>query len=234
MTREIVFDTETTGRDAAAGDRIVEMGCVELLNHIPTGRHYHTYLNPQRAVEPGALAVHGLSNEFLAGHPLFGEVVDQFAAFVGDARLVIHNASFDMAFLNAELKRLGRPTLPMDRAIDTLQLARRKHPGASNSLDALCTRYGIDNTKRTKHGALLDAEILAEVYIELLGGKQADLGLGPARAASAGLGGTSSTAARRPRREAVSRLTDAERERHRAFIATLGDKALWAAYLGES
>ena len=234
MTREIVLDTETTGRDANAGDRIVEIGCVELINHIPTGRHYHTYLNPQRAVEAGALAVHGLSNEFLAGHPLFAEVADTFAAFIGDAKLVIHNAAFDMSFLNAEFTRLGRPALPPDRALDTLQLARRKHPGASNSLDALCSRYGIDNSKRTKHGALLDAEILAEVYIELLGGKQADLGLGPVRAAPSTAGGTSSSGgASRAKREAVSLLSNAEREAHRAFVKGLGGSPLWGAYLGD-
>ena len=232
MTREIVFDTETTGRDAAAGDRIVEIGCVELVNHIPTGQHYHTYLNPQRAVEPGAFAVHGLSNDFLAKHPVFAEVADRFMAFVGEARLVIHNAAFDMSFLNAELNRLKRPPLPMDRAIDTLSLARRKHPGASHSLDALCGRYGIDNTRRTKHGALLDAEILAEVYIELLGGKQADLGLAPVRATASAAGALAGQVRRRPR-EAASRLTDAERTAHRVFVAGLGANPLWAAYLGE-
>ena len=233
MTREIVLDTETTGRDANAGDRIVEIGCVELINHIPTGRHYHTYLNPQRAVEAGALAVHGLSNEFLAGHPLFAEVADTFAAFIGDAKLVIHNAAFDMSFLNAEFTRLGRPALPPDRALDTLQLARRKHPGASNSLDALCSRYGIDNSKRTKHGALLDAEILAEVYIELTGGRQADLGLSVARdiVRPGGLGNAGPTI---PRVPPPSRLTDQDRAAHLSFVATLGGNALWRDYLKEA
>lgn len=234
MTREIVLDTETTGRDAAAGDRIVEIGCVELINHIPTGRHYHTYLNPQRAVEAGALAVHGLSNEFLADKPLFAEVAEALNAFIGEAKLVIHNAAFDVGFLNAEYARLKQPALTMDRVVDTLMLARRKHPGASNSLDALCSRYGIDNSKRTKHGALLDAEILAEVYIELLGGKQADLGLGPVRPAAAAGGALASAGAGRTRRPAKSLLTEAEREAHHAFVATLGANALWSAYLTET
>ncbi|MBX9874858.1 MAG: DNA polymerase III subunit epsilon, partial [Beijerinckiaceae bacterium] len=176
--REIVLDTETTGVDANAGDRIVEIGCVELVNHCPSGRSFHCYLNPQRPMSEGAFRVHGLSDAFLADKPLFAAVADEFESFIADARLVIHNAAFDIGFLNMELKRIGRGPLEQARVVDTLAMARRKHPGAGNSLDALCSRYGIDNTRRTKHGALLDAEILAEVYIELIGGKQTSLGLG--------------------------------------------------------
>jgi DNA polymerase-3 subunit epsilon len=232
--REIVLDTETTGVDAANGDRIVEIGCVELLNHIPTGRTWHIYLNPERSMPAGALQVHGLTDEFLKDKPLFAEVVGDFLAFVDGARLVAHNAQFDAAFLDAELGRLGRPPLDMDRVVDSLALARRKHPGAPNSLDALCARYGIDNSRRTKHGALLDAEILAEVYIELIGGKQADLGLGSiVMRRPDEVGGT----ARRERMirpvPLKPRLTEEERAAHAAFLRTLGDAAIWRQYLGE-
>jgi DNA polymerase-3 subunit epsilon len=233
MLREIVLDTETTGTDPAAGDRIVEIGCVELLNHIPTGKTYHTYLNPERAVAAGAVAVHGLTDAFLKDKPRFAEVVEEFAAFIGDARLVIHNAAFDVGFLNAEFARTGHPKIGMERAVDTLAMARRRHPGASNSLDALCTRYGIDNSRRTKHGALLDSEILAEVYIELLGGKQADLGLVLAPANAPAVAATTTAAPREVRPRAfTSRLSDGEREAHAAFVAKLGEKALWRDYLG--
>jgi DNA polymerase-3 subunit epsilon len=230
VLREIVLDTETTGTDPGAGDRIIEIGCVELLSHIPTGRSFHRYLNPQRSVSAGALAVHGLSDAFLADKPPFAAIVDEFVDFLGDGRLVIHNAAFDIGFLNAEFGRTGHAPIALNQVIDTLSLARRKHPGASNSLDALCARYGIDNSKRTKHGALLDAEILAEVYIELIGGKQADLDL--TTRPQAPIARPISTAA--PPRITISRLTDLEREVHRAFVATLGDEALWRDYLGES
>ncbi|KAA2237863.1 DNA polymerase III subunit epsilon [Salinarimonas soli] len=236
MLREIVLDTETTGTDAAGGDRVIEIGCVELLRHIPTGRTYHVYINPQRPVSEGAFRVHGLSDAFLADKPLFAAVAEEFAAFIEGARLVIHNAAFDVGFLNAEFARLGRPPIAPDLVVDTLTMARRKHPGASNSLDALCNRYGIDNSRRTKHGALLDSEILAEVYIELLGGKQADLGLvlsTPAAAERMDASGAPVRALPRGERPAASRLTDAEREAHLAFVAKLGDKALWRDYLGE-
>src|SRR5918992_3682117 len=176
MLREIVLDTETTGTDPA-GDRIVEIGCVELVNYIPTGRTYHVYVNPQRPVSQGAFEVHGLSDGFLADKPVFAAIAPDFMEFVRDARLVIHNAAFDIGFLNAELGRCGHPAFVLDKAACTLTLARRKHPSAPNNLDALCPRYSIDNSRRTKHGALLDAEILAEVYIELIGGKQAGLDL---------------------------------------------------------
>jgi DNA polymerase III subunit epsilon len=235
MLREIVLDTETTGTDPAAGDRIVEIGCVELLNHFPTGRFYHVYINPQRPMSAGAFAVHGLSDEFLADKPVFAAVADELVEFLGDGRLVIHNAAFDVGFLNAEFARTGHKAIILNQVVDTLSLARRRHPGAANSLDALCTRYGIDNSRRTKHGALLDSEILAEVYIELIGGKQADLGLALRPGAGRGFGRRDAAAAPREAhvRPTISLLTDAEREAHEAFIRTLGPNALWREYLGE-
>jgi len=175
--REIVFDTETTGLDPESGHRVVEIGCLELFNHLPTGRSFQCYINPERDMPEGAFAVHGLSAEFLAGHPVFSDVVDSFLTFIGDSRLVIHNAAFDLKFINAELKRTNRPPLNATRAVDTVEMARRKFPGAPASLDALCKRFNVDNSQRTKHGALLDAELLAEVYLELVGGRQATLGL---------------------------------------------------------
>jgi DNA polymerase-3 subunit epsilon len=176
--REIVLDTETTGLSPAEGDRLVEIGCIELLNHMPTGETHHCYVNPEMPMPEGARKVHGLDDEFLADKPVFAKVADAFIGFIGDAPLVIHNASFDMGFLNAELTRLGRNPLPASRAIDTVSMARNKFPGAPASLDALCRRFGIDNSARTLHGALLDAELLAEVYLELIGGRQPDLVLG--------------------------------------------------------
>src|SRR5689334_24296874 len=173
--REIVVDTETTGLDPLRGDRLVEIGCVELFNHMPTGQTFHRYINPERDMSQEAYAVHGLSTEFLADKPLFAAVAEEFLAFVGDAPLIIHNASFDASFINAELERVGRSPLPRERLVDTLLLARRKHPGVSNRLDDLCSRYAIDNSHRTKHGALLDAELLAEVYIDLIGARQSQL-----------------------------------------------------------
>ncbi|MDJ1158721.1 DNA polymerase III subunit epsilon [Chelatococcus sp. SYSU_G07232] len=235
MLREIVLDTETTGVDAARGDRIIEIGGVELLNHIPTGRTFHVYINPERPVSRGAFEVHGLSDEFLADKPVFAAIADDFIAFARDARLVIHNAAFDVGFLDMELKRLGHSPIQPELVVDTLALARRKHPGALNSLDALCARYGIDNSRRTKHGALLDAEILAEVYIELIGGKQADLGLvGPASARVLTVAvAKGQRAAQRPL-PLAPRLTEAERAAHAAFVATLGPQAIWRDYLGEN
>lgn len=236
MLREIVLDTETTGTEHASGDRIIEIGCVELLNHIPTGRSYHVYINPERPVSAGALAVHGLSDEFLADKPVFAAVVDEFVEFVGDGRLVIHNAAFDVGFLNAEFARTGHAQITLADVVDTLTMARRKHPGAANNLDALCSRYGIDNSRRTKHGALLDAEILAEVYIELIGGRQVGFDLSMQPAARAGFrSGLGSAAPREARpRTMISRLTDAERQAHEAFIQTLGSSPLWHEYIGES
>ncbi len=231
MLREVVLDTETTGTDPAAGDRVVEIGMVELLNHIPTGETRQIYCNPQRPMSEGAFRVHGLSDQFLADKPVFAAVADEVAGFLSDARLVIHNAAFDIGFLNAEFARTGHPTLLMTRVVDTLGLARRRHPGASNSLDALCARYGIDNSRRTKHGALLDAELLAEVYIELIGGKQADLGLAIVRPETMP-GAQAIEIRRRETRIIVTRLSDAERDAHAAFVATLGPNSLWNSYLG--
>jgi len=223
--REIVLDTETTGLDHASGDRVIEIAGVELLNRFPTRNSFHTYLNPEREISVEAENVHGLSASFLSDKPRFDERVEEFLAFLGGARLVIHNASFDIAFLNAELARVGRAPIPFERVVDTLSLARRKHPGAPNSLDALCARYGIDNTSRAKHGALLDAELLAEVYIELTGGRQTGLALEiVASEVSAQAAGRPA-----PRREVAlpSRLTSDEVARHDALTATLGEKAVW-------
>lgn len=182
--REVVFDTETTGLDPESGHRVVEIGCLELINHLPTGRSFQRYLNPERDMPEGAFAVHGLSAEFLSGHPVFEAVADEFLGFIGDSRLIIHNAAFDLKFMNAELRRVNRALLDAARAVDTVELARRKFPGAPASLDALCKRFNIDNSQRTKHGALLDAELLAEVYLELVGGRQATLGLAGSELAS--------------------------------------------------
>lgn len=234
MLREIVFDTETTGVQANNGDRLVEIGCVELLNHIPTGRNFHVYINPERSMPVEAFDIHGLSAEFLADKPLFAEIADRFCEFIGDSRLIAHNATFDIGFLNAEFTRTGHPALSMSRVIDTLMLARRKNPGSPASLDALCSRYGIDNSRRTKHGALMDAEILAEVYIELIGGKQADLGLGTASSRARSLAAASEkTNANRAKRIFVPHLSEEEIGRHRAFIARMGEKAIWQDYLPE-
>jgi DNA polymerase III subunit epsilon len=235
MLREIVLDTETTGTEARGGDRLIEIGAVELLNHIPTGRTFHRYCNPQRPVSEGAFAVHGLSDAFLADKPTFAEIAGALLAFLGDGRLVIHNAPFDVGFLNMEYARLGDgapPPIQLEAVVDTLPMARRKHPGAANNLDALCARYGIDNARRTKHGALLDAQILAEVYVELLGGKQTSLGL-----LEAGTAGPAAGAPVQPGRPAAprpyrSRLTEAERARHDGFRASLGPTAIWAEYIG--
>lgn len=177
MIREIVLDTETTGFEPSQGHRLVEIGCLELINHVPTGRVFHTYLNPNRDVPQDAYAVHGLSYEFLKDHPPFQDMASPFLEFIEDSSLVIHNAKFDMKFLNAELKDHDLPEIPFNRAVDTLMIARRKFPGSPASLDALCKRFGVDNKARNKHGALLDAELLAQVYLELIGGKQPGLSL---------------------------------------------------------
>lgn len=225
--REIVLDTETTGLDPETGDRIVEIGAVELLNHVPTGRTFHQYINPQRAMPAEAFAVHGLGDDFLADKPVFAQIAEAFLTFIGDARLVIHNATFDMRFINAELGWLSLPPIPGDRAVDTLAIARRRFPGAPASLDALCRRFGIDNSSRTLHGALLDSEILAEVYLELIGGRQPDFGLsvtGPATRP----GQTAEVWRPRPRaRPLPLRLTEEEAAAHAAFVAAMGDGALW-------
>ncbi len=229
--REIVLDTETTGLDPNKGDRLVEIGCIELLNRIPTGATFHAYLNPDRDMPAEAFAIHGLSIEFLKTHKRFADVVDDFLAFIGnDAPLVIHNASFDHGFLCAELKRLDRALVSRDRLVDTLALARRKHSAGPYNLDALCGKYGIDNSRRSKHGALLDAEILAEVYLELIGGRQAQLGLAESTGTrTTGIDGVAAVRARPA--PLTSPLTDAERTAHAQFVATLGDNAIWRNYL---
>ena len=226
--REIVFDTETTGLDCLTGDRLIEIGCVELLNHIPTGRTFHAYVNPRRAVPYEAAAIHGLTDEFLRDHPGFENVVDAFSEFVGDSALVAHNAGFDRGFINMELGRCGRSIFEEHRFVDTLVLARRRHPNGPNSLDALCARYAIDTSARTKHGALIDAKILAEVYLELMGGRQSSLLLGVQRLKSAAVA-TLGAIRIRPR-PLLPRLTDEDEAAHRAFLAGLGGEPLWLRY----
>ena len=228
--REIVLDTETTGLDPAQGHRLVEVGCIELLNRIPTGANFHAYLNPEREMPAEAFAIHGLSGEFLKDQKRFAEIADEFLVFIGDAPLVIHNASFDHGFLNAELKRTERVLIARERLVDTLLLARRKHPAGPNRLDDLCARYGIDNSRRTKHGALLDAEILAEVYLELIGARQAQLGLAE-NVERRGNGDGGAVASRARSTPLPPRIGDAERAAHRKFVESLGEKALWRNYM---
>ena len=233
MLREIVLDTETTGLDPKRGDRVIEIGCVELVNRIPTGREFHRYINPERDVPAEAEAVHGLSTAFLKDKPVFAAVVEDFLAFVAGDMLIIHNASFDTGFLNFELARLAKPKITSDRVVDTLQLARRKHPSGPNSLDALCKRYGIDLSKRTKHGALMDSTLLAVVYLELLGERQATLVLAKSETATANERAKARRkqgAAPRPAPLSQRLSADAETE-HAAFVETLGEKALWWKYI---
>jgi DNA polymerase-3 subunit epsilon len=227
--REIVLDTETTGLDPLDGHRLVEVGCVELINGIPSGQTFHAYFNPERSMPAEAFAVHGLGDEFLKDKPFFAESADELVAFLGDAPLVIHNAAFDLGFLNAELERAGRNAITRERLVDTLLIARRKHPGSSNRLDDLCVRYAIDNSRRTKHGALLDAELLAEVYVELIGARQAQLVLSQA-APSLAIG--EPIIVRRRTVALISAITEDDRTAHRAFVATLGENAIWRDYLG--
>ncbi len=225
-----MLDTETTGLDPYQGHRVVEIGCIELVNGIPSGQSFWRYINPERDMPAEAQAVHGLTVDFLKDKPLFAEVADELLDFIAEAPLVAHNAGFDLGFLNAELERCGKPLIGRERLIDTLLLARRKHPAGPNRLDDLCARYGIDNSRRTKHGALLDAEILAEVYLELIGARQAqlvlvDTGAGDRRSADRII---------LPRTRPVPllrRLSEAEREAHREFVATLGAGAIWLRYL---
>jgi DNA polymerase-3 subunit epsilon len=226
--REIVFDTETTGLDPLAGDRLVEIGCIELLNRFPTGKTFHGYFNPERDMPESALKIHGLTVDFLRNQPLFAHRVGELTDFLGDAQLVAHNAMFDLAFLNAELERAGQPAVARDRMVDTLLIARRKHPGAANRLDDLCTRYAVDNSRRTKHGALLDAELLAEVYVELIGARQAQLILSQAPAIVA----PGEIIAMRERPAPLpSGLTADAQAAHRRFIASLGENAVWRDYV---
>ncbi len=238
--REIVLDTETTGFDPQSGDRIVEIGCLELFNHMPTGKTYHQYINPKRSMPKEAFGVHGIGPDLLeppqtpepgavtlGDKPVFAQIGQAFVDFVGDATLVIHNAAFDMKFLNAELKWMGLQPLPWERALDTLAIARKKFPGSPASLDALCRRFGIDNGSRTLHGALLDSEILAEVYLELIGGRQPDLVL----SAAGQSGGTDHTSDEwRPTARPAplpSRITSEEQQAHEAYIDKMGEEALW-------
>ncbi len=232
--REIVLDTETTGLDPDTGDRIVEIGAVELHNHLPTGNTYHQYINPRRAMPREAFEVHGLSDEFLSDKPVFEAIAGEFLQFVADARLVIHNASFDMKFINAELRLAGLEAIPMSRAIDTLEIARRKFPGSPASLDALCRRFGIDTSARQLHGALLDSEILAQVYLELIGGRQPDLGLTGAQGAPRGMAESAASWRPAPRPQPLPpRITEEEAARHREFVSEkLGENAFWRRFGG--
>jgi len=227
--REIIFDTETTGLDPYQGDRLVEIGCVELVNGFPTGKTFHAYINPQRDMPDQAFQVHGLSAEFLKDKPLFGDICEELIAFIADAPLIAHNAMFDLGFLNAELERCKKALVQRDRLVDTLMLARRRYPAGPNSLDHLCQRYSIDTSRRTKHGALLDAELLAEVYVELTGKLQARLSLVDEPIAIS-QGGVITVVRVRPV-PLPPRITDTEREAHLAFVATLGEKAIWNEYL---
>jgi DNA polymerase-3 subunit epsilon len=233
--REIIFDTETTGLDSR-DDRIIEIGGIELKDHFPTGRTLHLFINPKgRKVHPDALAIHGITDAFLADKPVFGDVVEEINAFFEGATWIAHNANFDMGFINAEFARLGLPPVEGSRVIDTLQLARRKHPMGPNSLDALCRRYGIDNGHRVKHGALLDSELLAEVYIELIGGRQTALGFGGAEKRRSQednpIDGSQQVAALRPRPAPLAgRLRVEEAQAHAALVAKMGDKAIWLKF----
>lgn len=233
--REIVLDTETTGLNPDQGDRIIEIGAIELWNHIPTGQTYHQYINPMRNVPNEALQVHGLGNDFLRDKPIFSNIVADFLEFIGDSKLVIHNASFDMRFINAELSRINRPQMPLNRALDTLDIARKKFPGSPASLDALCRRFGIDNKVRKLHGALLDSEILAKVYLELIGGRQPDFMLSSQAATPTHYKKKDKQVSglhQRPHLLA-SRVTDAERKAHLKLVEKLGNYALWRNHIWE-
>ncbi|QBY02065.1 DNA polymerase III subunit epsilon [Rhodophyticola sp. CCM32] len=227
--REIVLDTETTGFEPSEGHRIVEIGAVELWQHMPTGRTYHQYINPERAMPQEAFEVHGLGDDFLRDKPLFAAIAQDFLDFVADGTLVIHNASFDMKFLNAELSWAKKPTLPDAQALDTLAIARRKFPGSPASLDALCRRFGVDNSAREKHGALLDSEILAEVYLELIGGRQPDFALGTQPAQSSSASDKSWRSYARPT-PLASRLSEEEAAAHAEFVEELGETAIWSRF----
>lgn len=225
--REIVLDTETTGFDPFSGDRIVEIGALELEGHVPTGVQFHEYINPERGMPDEAFQVHGLGDDFLRDKPKFAAIGQKFLDFIQDSKLIIHNASFDMKFLNAELKWMNLPEIPMTQALDTLLIARKKFPGSPASLDALCRRFGITNFERDLHGALLDSEILAEVYLELIGGRQPDFGLATSDR-SKGSGEEKEWIVSKRQTPLPSRLSDSEAEAHKAYVAKeLGDAALW-------
>jgi DNA polymerase-3 subunit epsilon len=229
--REIVFDTETTGLSPAGGDRLVEIGCIEMVNRVETGRTYHCYFNPERPMPSEAEAVHGLSDIFLSDKPRFHEKVEELLAFIGESPLVAHNASFDFGFLNNELKRCARDPVCLTRMVDTLVLARSIHPGAKHSLDALCMRFGVDRSQRVKHGALLDAQLLAQVYVELTGGRQIGLGLTAESAATRASATSTVVAFDRPLRPARPHAaSDAELERHRRFVGSMANP-LWERFL---
>ena len=226
--REIVLDTETTGLDPKTGDRIVEIGAVELFNHMPTGHFFHKYLNPERPMPQEAFAVHGLSDDFLKDKPRFVDIMDEFLSFVGNSKMVIHNASFDMGFINAELKGAGGIGFPKEQAIDTLVMARKKFPGAQNSLDALCRRFSIDNSGREKHGALLDSELLSDVYLELIGGRQPDLVLSTDHdEKTIENGRIYRNVLKKRTKKLKSLITESEKENHKKFLETLGEENLW-------
>jgi DNA polymerase III subunit epsilon len=226
--REIVFDTETTGFEPGDGHRIVEIGCVELVDHFPTGKSFQAYLNPEREVPIESQRVHGLSDDFLRDKPVFAAVAEEFLAFIGDAPLVIHNAGFDIKFINAELARTGHSAIPLARAIDTIEIAKRKIPGARYSLDELCKRFGVDLTARTKHGALLDADLTAQIYLELIGGRQRGLALAPAEIVAAQAEPDAARARQRPS-SLPPRLSEDEIALHAAFVAKeLGENAIWS------
>jgi len=224
--REIVLDTETTGFDPESGDRIVEIGAVELMGHVATGNTYHQYINPERSMPAEAFEVHGLGDDFLRDKPKFAQIGQDFLDFIGDSKLVIHNAAFDIKFLNAELKWMGLPQIPWEQALDTLAIARKRFPGSPASLDALCRRFGIDNTSRTLHGALLDSEILADVYLELIGGRQPDFGLSTKPEKKEGDSTPDWTPKPRPT-PLPSRITPQEAAAHTEFVDKLGDSAVW-------
>lgn len=228
MIREIVLDTETTGMDPVTGDRIIEIGCVELVNHVQTGNHYHIYINPERDVPAEVVAVHGLTAEFLSDKKCFAEIYGEFLDFIGDARLVIHNAAFDMKFINHHLVEMGATSIINDRVVDTLLMARQKFPGSPASLDALCKRFAIDNSNRTLRGALLDSQLLADVYLELLGGRQTGLSFAveAEKAARIREGGLASTAKKPVREARIFALSDDEAAAHQNMIDSLGDQAL--------
>jgi DNA polymerase-3 subunit epsilon len=225
MVREIVFDTETTGLSPNTGDRLLEIGAIELINHMPTGRHYHQFINPQRDVPEDAYKVHGLSREFLKDFPVFEEIADDFLEFIGDATLVAHNAQFDMSFINWELKNARRKILSENKVVDTLDIAKRVHPGAKNNLDALCRRYNIDNSDRTKHGALIDSELLAKVYLELLGGQAPKMVFEKKEEAVGTIQGGDNKAFRESRKFTVSEI---ELKEHEEFLKDKLKEAVWS------
>ncbi|MDF3415006.1 DNA polymerase III subunit epsilon [Sulfitobacter sp. M57] len=225
--REIVLDTETTGFDPESGDRIVEIGAVELIGHMATGETYHQYINPERAMPQEAFEVHGLGDDFLRDKPKFAQIGQAFLDFIGTSKLIIHNAKFDIKFLNAELRWMGLPQIPWEQALDTLEIARKRFPGSPASLDALCRRFNIDNTSRTLHGALLDSEILAEVYLELIGGRQPDFALSSQPQTTAGAAVTQWSPKPRPN-PLPSRLSEKEIAAHAEFVSKLGGDAMWS------